>query len=537
MTYLALYDIAGIQKYIFNTNKLSEIGAASQIVEQSLDALLKEAIGQCLEEERKNGNLDIRAEFGLGEAILFPEDEDVAAELIYVAGGNALVYYREIGFYKKVNRLLSEYFLEQRPGLYFYVCGTEVGSKETVQKALQRLFLSMGAEKAEHPVSGYRECFPMTRQCEKTGQPAEQIVRGEYVSAERWNKINQEKDDREKYKKLEDLSKAQRGDLIAVVHIDGNEMGGKLTQAAGQEDWGEALLAVRRFSQRTAELFESCYTGMVSAVETALNQTKDENLSKYKGETAPFRKIYIGGDDVTFVANGYLGVRAAEIFLALLERKGHKEPYQGMKITACAGVTVCKPKYPFYRAYQTALEACGIAKEQAKSSAGYMNWDGTPVPGNYLDYHILHSNLIEDVAVVRRKGELSDMRLFLRPYGVRDVCDQYGKRRMTVRTLWDTVAILRKPEVPRSKVKELRNAGREGLTEWRHALENFRSRPGTNKILETLAKLLRETYGMEELDEKTFLLNKTNVLFDAMEYLDLYMDLGEVLIDEKTLDH
>lgn len=214
-----------------------------------------------------------------------------------------------------------------------------------------------------------------------------------------------------------------------------------------------------------------------------------------------------------------------------------------MQITACAGVTVCKPKYPFYRAYQTALEACGIAKERAKSQEGRVDWYGTVVPGSYLDYHILHSNLIEDVAVTRKKGELPDekgkpvMRLFLRPYRVGDICDQYGKRRMTIRTLWDTVESLKKPGVPRSKVKELRNAAREGLAEWQNALENFRSRPGTNKILEELAGLLKETYGIRDLDEKTFLLNEVNVLFDAMEYLDLYMDLGEVQSDEEILDH
>lgn len=86
-------------------------------------------------------------------------------------------------------------------------------------------------------------------------------------------------------------------------------------------------------------------------------------------------------------------------------------------------------------------------------------------------------------------------------------------------------------------MKELRNAAREGLAEWQNALENFRSRPGTNKILEELAGLLKETYGIRDLDEKTFLLNEVNVLFDAMEYLDLYMDLGEVQSDEEILDH
>ena len=95
--YLALYDISGIQSYIYHSNKLAEIKGASILVEKSLKDYLKKALEQVCGYEDEN------------EAVsnsFFTED-GIGAKIVYIAGGNALVLYKDPDVYKKVNTALS----------------------------------------------------------------------------------------------------------------------------------------------------------------------------------------------------------------------------------------------------------------------------------------------------------------------------------------------------------------------------------------------------------------------------------------------
>ena len=69
----------------------------------------------------------------------------------------------------------------------------------------------------------------------------------------------------------------------------------------------------------------------------------------------PFRPLVYGGDDVTFVCDGRLGLELAAIYLQAFEKE--------KDFTACAGICVVKTHYPFARAYQLSEELCRKAKK------------------------------------------------------------------------------------------------------------------------------------------------------------------------------
>ena len=75
---------------------------------------------------------------------------------------------------------------------------------------------------------------------------------------------------------------------------------------------------------------------------------------------SPFRPILKEGDDITFITDGQLGsIPFAEKYLELMS---NRTLLNGKRLSACAGVAIIKPKYPFFRGYSLAEELCQRAK-------------------------------------------------------------------------------------------------------------------------------------------------------------------------------
>lgn len=148
--YLALYDISGIQSYIYHSNKLAEIKGASILVEKSLKVYLKQALNQvCGYEDEASAVSDS-----------FFADEGIQAKIVYIAGGNALVLYKKREDYTKVNTALSACLIENMPGLLFqvYAVETDCGASRLKQDYRQ-LFAGMQKKKNENPQMDYHKVF------------------------------------------------------------------------------------------------------------------------------------------------------------------------------------------------------------------------------------------------------------------------------------------------------------------------------------------------------------------------------------------
>ncbi len=96
-------------------------------------------------------------------------------------------------------------------------------------------------------------------------------------------------------------------------------------------------------------------------------------------ERLPFRPIVFGGDDVTFVCEGRLGLPLAAHYLARLAEGILPD---GDPLYARAGIAIVKTHYPFARAYELADELCGVGQAlhreiRSRIPPGARRWTGT----------------------------------------------------------------------------------------------------------------------------------------------------------------
>ena len=131
----------------------------------------------------------------------------------------------------------------------------------------------------------------------------------------------------------------------------------------------------------------------------------------------PFRPIVFGGDDVTVVCDGRLGLGLAAAYLGELNGK---ELSDGKRLVCRAGVAIVKAHYPFARAYDLAEELCASAKREIQSikttlenkarkkHSPLLEWDVSTI-----DWHVATTGLalgLEDIRLREYKvlsGDLS----------------------------------------------------------------------------------------------------------------------------------
>lgn len=85
---MAMYDIRGIQDYIFRTSKLKHAIGASAIVETIIEDALKEAVNRYTEGA-------ITSDLQWEQKPYSGDDKDV--QVLYIGGGNAYAIFRDEG--------------------------------------------------------------------------------------------------------------------------------------------------------------------------------------------------------------------------------------------------------------------------------------------------------------------------------------------------------------------------------------------------------------------------------------------------------
>jgi hypothetical protein len=204
---------------------------------------------------------------------------------------------------------------------------------------------------------------------------------------------------------------------IAVIHADGNGMGSRIKGLRGSfarpKKNRQYIQAMRDFSRAVEEASKQALNEVKDLLlchrcptkDAIVGWTKDDQgkwvpvgkkirLTKGKKERfyIPFRPIVFGGDDLTFVTDGRLGLGLAAAYLAAFEKAMNAQGNQYTQyLQACAGVAVVKAHYPFARAYALAEELCRNAKRvwERKFSA--------------LDWHFAATGLFGGVEAIRQR--------------------------------------------------------------------------------------------------------------------------------------
>lgn len=536
---LTLVDTTGIQAYIFGTNTLRHHVGASWLV----DWATQEAVAITVIQIANGAKTNLDQAGNLLEAVGI-EDQTVTAELLYSGGGNAVLIFRLHATAVAFTQALTRLVLERAPGLQLVVTHVPLdwqrdGLAAKLDELRQRANRKKGNRRHSLPLLG----LGVTADCQFTDLPAEtewragdgarQRVSGEVraklahfgqaderlrkeVGTVRWQHLEFAYD-------FDDIGDRGESSYLAVVHIDGNGMGARfeaIAQAHQQPTQNRAYVrAVRRLSDRIKQIARRALQSTVDELQQAIRKT-EPGQGKIGGrvpvnqQRLPFRPIVYGGDDVTFVCDGRLGLTLAAHYLEQMEQP-LDEPTPDCtlpdKLYVRAGIAVVNTHYPFARAYE-------MAEALAASAKSYLQTVASDKRVSALDWHFAVNGLVLTLDELRERDyQTPDGDLTMRPLLLR-VYDDAARWRTWPFFAEMTTGFLEDKEWAerRSKVKgygEALRAGPAAAEQYlkaflpAHVIDNLPAPPGEPGV------------------KRTGWRSKQAVHFDAIEALDFFVAL------------
>jgi hypothetical protein len=394
---LVLYDITGIQDFIFSSSKLKDNIGASRIVSNVLG---RDAIREVIKSS--------------------------GGKVILSGGGNTLVRFPSRTL---ATKMLSKRAVERTGGsLRFAVAYQEFGGS-SFNDVFCLLGNAISKKKREMDKTGPMLGIGITKLESGTNRPViGKLAHGTYVSRETAIKRSaaEERDVDHLPQIIQDISfikdktvafetnldlyyqkKGEEG-YIAVCHVDGDDIGDlaiKATKDATTLD--EAINFAMSFSTSLDNAFNRALVSVITTIYNALEMPEIQDVldignvdKKVKKRTIPFYPVVYGGDDITFITNGLLGISAAALFLKTLSTNKVSVAGREENISASAGVAIVKTKFPFNKAYHVAEWLCTNAKNVGKISKELGRKPASR--GSWLDFQVITSTTAWDAEISRR---------------------------------------------------------------------------------------------------------------------------------------
>jgi hypothetical protein len=427
-------ETSGNQRFIFATNKLRENVGASQLIYR-IGERARQVAGE-------RGCTVILATSG--KATIVAPDRDTAEAIVADVTRAAIV---------------------ESPGVEVHGAITHFDPAEKLAVAISRVRREHESLRGVVPPPATRFLrLPCVADCSTSGLPAAAPDRRFHGMMGRWGHDLRSSVSQAKWiaaeagierlakaagampvmRSVRELDELEREDLdwLAVIHADGNGLGQLLmdfdriverkSPGAGWDIHAELL---DRFSQG----LDTCTADAFSAAVRAA-WGRWQARAKRRGRGAgklPLVPLVLGGDDLTVVCGGEFAVQFAADFLAAFEREtsgGIVGELSALRpgatapgLTACAGVAVIKPHFPFHAAYELAEELLASAKQVRRLVPDR--------PCSALDYHVLYDS--SDASLERIRAALlvdgASTSLTSRPYIVSDGFDDHPWAR--IRTL------------------------------------------------------------------------------------------------------
>jgi len=474
-----LFDTMSIQQYVFGSNKLKDNLGASYIVEHIYDYLENKSIDN-------------------------PKDIEIG----YVGGGNALFFTTTEEKAKEIIKDYTTYLLYSFPGISLAVAIKPVFNNKNYSSEIKLLFELLAENKGKSIPINTISSHGITDICRFSSLSVENIIElydkeknqksNELISSVTITKRNYIEEVEKEGAKLLDLAglsdyytftdevdqlglKKGEDSHIAVVHIDGNGFGKTFINL-------QSVAETKQLSEQVKEAVKKSFIDILQKYnenKEHLNSIVDIKRNKENKEVLPIRPIILGGDDVTFVCHGKLGIWFAEEYMESFNTYlvDGKFPF-----SSCAGVAIVKAKYPFYRAYELAEDLCDNAKKKNKK-----------YDGNWIDFQLAYSGLSNTLEEVR---ELQyNVKGFNRPYSI-----EKGGVNNSITDLKEITAIL-KDTLPNSKIKDLRDMLTRDLT----SLNDFKEH-----LKHQHPEFKKEFYNDNNEQEDKY------PFFDMIELLELY---------------
>ena len=441
---VTVLDTTGIQPYIFGSNRLRENVGASYLVSQATDEWVKEVLKGLKKTE--NWKIQIPDQ---PEDKPHIEDGELTAELVYAGGGNTVLLFQTIDYAKEFTRKLSRKILEEAPGINLVAAHKEFEwnsksdplyqviqnvMKNEVDRAKQQRvpsapLLGLGvtadcrssrlvavniSDEPQYMMPSKHQAYPISKEIGAklvTVNTANKQLKHFIFDPKKPHK----KDDYEIPLDVDDMGRSEgESSYIAIVHADGNNMGKRFQDVGIGKSNREYITEIRKLSHSIQEAGKNALKKVYETVVKSLDSGSLAEKISLKDNTLPFRPIVYGGDDVTFICDGRLGLELAAIYLQAFE---NQPVSYGGKLTACAGVCIVKSHYPFVRAYELSENLCKSAKKSAKNKAkDQKDFTGQELDFSALDWHLAASGLIGSVSEIReREYQVPEGELYMRP--------------------------------------------------------------------------------------------------------------------------
>lgn len=391
---LAMYDVRGKQEFIFRTNRIQEIVGASWRIRDLFKDYLFDVAAEISSENKGKGkgiySYKLNDADNAGKDKFTPESfeehlkEGYLGEVVYEGGGNFILLFKDADTFRKVTYEFTKSLLENIGTLR--VLGTYIEDVDfsDYQGDQRRLYEQHRINEAQESNVMPWSCLPIVQVDRKTSMPLVGTVIGpegiekhsreslskleKYHSEINRMKLSKYKNslteiEREFYteneNKLDNLiTEKGKDSKIAVLYIDGNNMGAKVQNAIkGKKSYKDCVAALRAFSDDIQRIY----------VEDGISKV----MGSMKNDGHSYRIIVSAGDEVNFIVNAHDAFDCARVYLeGLMNEKD---------ASACAGIAVFNSHAPYSDAYRIAEEACESGKKKMK--------DLKMTSACFIDYH------------------------------------------------------------------------------------------------------------------------------------------------------
>lgn len=419
---LAMYDVRGKQEYIYRSRRIREIVGASAMIRDVFKDYLYPAAVKVRNQARDLGKEEAIYQYGMKakeaehverfsvEAFEHRmEGEQYIGEVVYDGGGNFLVLYQDRETCIRVNRIFTRELMKGTGTLKVLCTILENPDFAHYREDNRRLYeqhrKNEASESVIYPVNSLpiSQVDPLTSRplSVKRRTPGAEEDGKEKMSLERaakydkYQKELKEQGEKELVKdageRILDKIVEERGreSLLAVIYIDGNNMGAQVQAClAGKESYEDCITELRRFS---AQIQKNYVVDRINAINGMLDK-KYEAKARVEGKNKPEKKrrtIVAAGDEMTIICNARDALSVVKAY------------FQGLKEgSSCAGIAIFHSHAPYADAYRLAEECCESGKD-------FMKKKGL---GNacLLDFHYCQGGIGISLEKIREK-ELQGM--------------------------------------------------------------------------------------------------------------------------------
>ncbi|MDR0918759.1 MAG: hypothetical protein LBM93_05850 [Oscillospiraceae bacterium] len=526
---LTIYDLSGIQSFIFSNSKLKTTVGASEIVHKCLF----ENIPELDKLNCKDG--DWKNEKTLGSS---------GTRIVYIGGGNAVMMFNSKEESDKFTEELAKKIITDTGGTLRLISATveineEAKDTEKLSEVWKKLYDELDKNKKNTAYSVPFGGFSLNAQDNETFEPIIMVEDGEnikyfprskYLKLKAYKKLikeiegNKKSDDVHFSTEFEKFHKDGKN-FIAVIHIDGNTMG-KAIRAYNESLTGklsDCLFKLRQMSVKISALYNSVLDETIAEIYEKYKETHKQQEIEKNGFL--FRKIISDGDDITVICAAELALDFSEMFLTKLEKSAEDESkkIENYTPTAAAGIAFVGIKFPYYDAYNIA-EA--LVKNAKKKTLERM---GDEKPYSSIDWQIMYGGIAEDIAEFRRENYQLDDNTFLniRPYIFTKPENPYAYELFIEKK--DKINALLEKGFSRGKLKKLRNAYGMGFDSAENYGEFIKSREQGGKF-EKQAEELSEVF--QKTDGKTYA-----KWFDVLDIMDFDIATQEEKVNDVSAEN